>query len=462
MKKVLLLASLILLSSCRNDSNTKANEANKVDPEIADESIINFAFELFRDDLNQDLFLIDFDPEVNQELSLTEVIDHTQIWERKMANIGHKISNYADKIDFSQKDLVILRDITKGLRELGVVLHNGEDLFDHTLAKHATLIGNATPEFDHNHFVRRNYLAVLVAVQWHLQAVRLQEYPEWEGSRGGAVIHENHFIPRLYAKYIAFENNINLDFDKNIDEIYKELSEKLHASKTFNTFAYSRQKPSSHLRQVDLKDVYRFGIDIRFLKHGNALPILPNDGRHIHVGTFKFEEDGKNLVFFKEEARGFSTKSDKFFHAAHYVQHRKTGKAKTGPRETNTPNDLLDQLVRDLSKAGYKNGALLSQLRIHNSEITSLNVTLKQLISDISLQDDAQVYYAILNNLFDRSDLIGSEYVLTNEKISRPIQAHTFKHSLGTSAKIKTKATSKTVKHKYKKIKWPVSSRLKL
>lgn len=161
-------------------------------------------------------------------------------------------------------------------------------------------------------------------------------------------------IPEGRDIYIAFENNILLDYNDDIVEIFDELSAKMKAEKSFNTFAYLRQNVSSHLRQRDLSSVSRFGIDMRFLADGNAVPILPNQGRHLHVGFFRFNDEKKGFTFFKEEAHGFGSASDKIAHAKNYFVHLLTGKSKQGPRETATPIEFIEKMIGELEQLAIR------------------------------------------------------------------------------------------------------------
>ena len=472
--RIICIAFLMMLVSCGIEYETEHSTMEVKLQDGNDESaVMSFAFQLFKNEMNQNLFILEFNPQNDRRegFALTQSPQglpnypeqlSPKLWEQKMVIIGKSINEYAraNRIDFSRLDEDILFDIVVDLRTKGMLSHD-EDLFDRLLSDRIFIDGNAVPKFDRVHYVRRNYIAVIAAIQWHLQAVRIQEYPGWNGVRGGTTIHDNYFIPRMYAKYIAFENKLDIDFNRDIDHIYKELSEKLKAGSSPNTFAYSRQNASSHLRQKDLSNVLRFGIDMRFLQDGNSIPILPNKGRHLHVGYFEFDDNPKGFTFFKEESYGFGSAADKIVHIKNYFKHLIKNKARKGPRETSTPKAFIDEMLAELESEGYKNEKLFAQLRNANSKKYSLNALLRRLVKDISEYQESDIFKAKVSEKFDVIDVIGSEYILTDDKIAMPLRSETLRKPLASKTSFSPSASRVKSPQSYR-IKWPTVSRFRL
>ena len=358
----------------------------------------------------QALFFLEFD--FQDRLSLT---DPQISWKTQTANAGSEIIRFVNSTNFNKSHDEFIDDLLLDLHRKGIIRDN-EDLYFRFFQRHLivkTNIANATPvEFSTSRsFIRRNYLTAIAAIQWHLQRTRIQEYPQWDGQRGGTTL-DHRGISLFYLKYMTFENNIEIeDFSRNIADIYTEVKAKMKDS---NWFAYLRTNASSHLGQKDLKNMVRFGIDMRFFENGNSLPILPNKGTHLHIGFFQFA-NGETRAFFKEEAKGFATPADKIAHAGHYIHHKATLKEYRGPRETATPKEQIKAMIIDLKNAGYDNTKMLKKLRKSDSSIISLNKILTELLADISEPD----HRVIVKEYFKTPNIIGQEYSLDEAKVSR-------------------------------------------
>lgn len=461
MNTKLFILLLFFACSCGIEIKNETASGTITDRVDDDLDLANLAFGLFRNDLDQDLFILELNFENTSVLSLAQ---NDVTWKRQMAETGHLINRLGNSLDFSKQNKEFLSDILQGLRENNILPKNKDiDLFDRFISPHISVNGNGAPKIDEKHFIRRNYLSIIAATQWHLQAIRLQEYPELMGVRGGTTLHDNFFVPRLYAKYLAFENNIKIDFSKDIKEIYRNLSDNLSDSKKFNIFGYSRQNASSHLRQKDLKNVSRYGIDMRFLKKGNAVPILPNEGRHLHFGFFQFEGSEKGTTFFKEEAHGFGSASDKVAHLKNWGTHIATKKAGKGPRETSTPKMRIEDLTTELKNAGYTNDKLLKKLMKVNSKKQSLNLVLQEILKDIATHPEYETYQSKINQKFDVIEVIGNEYVLTDEKTKKTVTSDIFIDPISPKTKIDpaSKFPKRVAPPASRKIKLPKSIRFK-
>lgn len=282
--------------------------------------------------------------------------------------------------------------------------------------------------------IRLKFLSVIASTQWSLAELRLNTRPYVGGiyERGPGTFHGEEYLGKLYLRYFSFENNLALDFTKPLNELMFEVetldqvfSTGGNGKGSWSKFAYTRNGPgmSSHLRQKDLMNVYKIGIDMRLSKNQNALPVLPNGNRTVHVGLFQFIEGGQTITYFKEEPWGLSTARDALAHGREFIHHFFSGKASWGPRETKTPIDRLNELFVDLENHGYSDSDLKDKIPTLNSKKGSIFNYLQELSdSFVSKTSDGRYVYSedkqlilqdVLKRHFDVIEVIGNEYTIS-------------------------------------------------
>lgn len=99
-------------------------------------------------------------------------------------------------------------------------------------------------------------------------------------------------------------------------------------------------------------------------------------------------------------------------------------------------------------------------MRNHNSKKESLNLVLRRLIKDISKYQQAETFHAKISENFDTFEVIGSEYILTNDKIAVLVKDQTFRTPFSPLASKNNPLEAVTFRQK-SKLKWPTIGRLK-
>lgn len=285
------------------------------------------------------------------------------------------------------------------------------------------------PDSESHEATRLKYISVISAVQWSLADLRLDKNPfvNQEYIRGPGTLYGEEHLGKLYVHYFAFENQVNLDFSKNLNELVVDIKSLDQVfGRSWNPFVYNRTGSawgilplSSHLKQKNLNDVFLIGIDMRFTNNQKALPVLPAGDRHVHVGLFQFTEGGQTITYFKEEPWGLGTRKDGMQHFKEWGKHIFSGNAGQGPRETRTPKEKIESLFQDLKLEGYENQALEAKIPSLNSKKGAAYSFLDEMYNSFTTytEDQELILKDVFKEHFDSIYVIGNEYTISAQKL---------------------------------------------
>lgn len=148
---------------------------------------------------------------------------------------------------------------------------------------------------------QEEYLQSIISLIWYLYGEAINKKQGF--TEGTFVIEDKNF--KLYDFLIGYVKKVN-------PEITGTITDPASASAN-NPFAYSRI--SSHYK-AEQKLYRQYGIDIRFDKKSEALPLLPSGKRHLVFGKI---DEKRNLIFIKPENYGIYTTHEKAMHGYEFV-----------------------------------------------------------------------------------------------------------------------------------------------
>ena len=305
---------------------------------------------------------------------------------------------------------------------------DGGDIINTLLARDSS-IEVILPEAESNEATRLKYISVISAVQWSLADLRIDKFPfvESEYIRGPGTVHGEEYLGKLYLHYFAFENQLNLDFSKNLNELVLEIKSMNQVfGRLWNPFVYNRTGSafgflplSSHLKQKNLNSVFLIGIDMKFSKNQTSLAVLPAGDRHIHVGLFQFVSGGQTVTYFKEEPWGLGTRKEARQHFKDWGKHIFADNANKGPRETNTPREKIEDLFQSLKEEGYENNTVENKIPSLNSGKGAIYSFLEEVYQSFRTYPEEKklIFEDIFEDYFDTVFVIGNEYTISAEKM---------------------------------------------